>query len=213
MQFLFQRNTRKPVRTMHETEERIADRRCHAARKRSDVSLTAEQTDTPPWTAAGTLSVLLQPAHEHHEHVAVLGVYGEIDLGTAPMLREFLLPVLEHPPGRVVVDLSEVSFMDSTGGHVLVDTLRRLEPHNCALAIVCREGGQVHRLLALLGLLDVLTVYGSRESAVMAGDDVLRSGACRNSWRRPGHGPRTCDPLAGDPVSATTMTYEPYASS
>ena len=71
--------------------------------------------------------------------------------------------------------------MDSTGVHVLVDTLRRLEPQNRRLAIVCREGGQVHRLLALVGLLDTLSVYGSRESAVVGGGDRLRSEPGRNS--------------------------------
>ena len=57
----------------------------------------------------------------------------------------------------------------------LLDTLRRLEPQNRRLAIVCREAGQVHRLLALVGLLDALTVHRSRESAVIGGDDLLRS--------------------------------------
>ena len=105
----------------------------------------------------------------------MLSVHGEIDLETAPVLRKFLLPVLEHQTGPIVVDLSEVAFMDSTGLHVLVDTLRRLEPQNRRLAIASREGGQVHRLLALVGLLDALTVHRSRESAVLGGDDLLRS--------------------------------------
>ena len=159
---------------MQETEERVAGRRCQAATKRSDVSVAADQTDATPWTVAGTLSVRLLPADEHHRDVAVLSAHGEIDLRTAPVLREVLRPVLEQATGRVVVDLSEVPFMDSTGVHVLVETLRRLEPQNRPLAIVCQEGGQVHRLLALVGLLDAMTVYRSRESAVIAGDDVLR---------------------------------------
>jgi anti-anti-sigma factor len=123
-----------------------------------------------PEERAGTLSVRLLPAEKHSEHVAVLSVHGEIDLGTTPMLREALLPVLEHQTGPVVVDLSEVPFMDSTGVHVLVDTLRQLGPQNRPLAIVCPEGGQVHRLLALVGLLDALAVCHSRESVVIAGD-------------------------------------------
>ncbi len=65
--------------------------------------------------------------------------------------------------------------MDSTGVHVLVETLQRLKLQNRRLAIACREGGQVHRLLALVGLLDALSVHSSRESAVIGGDDLLRS--------------------------------------
>jgi anti-sigma B factor antagonist len=102
--------------------------------------------------------------------VAVLSMQGEIDLVTAPMLREALTPVVKLQTGPVVVDLSEVPFMDSTGVHVLMGTLRRLELQNRALALVCREEGQVHRILAWAGLLDIVSVYYSRESAVMAGD-------------------------------------------
>jgi anti-sigma B factor antagonist len=133
----------------------------------------AEEESADPRCDA--VSVGLLTAHGPHHDVAVLSVHGEIDLDSAPVLRKFLLPVLEHQTGPVVVDLSEVAFMDSTGLHVLVDTLRRLEPQNRRLAIVCREGGQVHRLLAVVGLLDALTVHRSRESAVLGGDDVLRS--------------------------------------
>lgn len=158
---------------MHEAEQQAPARRCHAASKRSDIPLAAEQTNVPQWTE--TVPGVLLMAYGQHQDVAVLSVHGQVDLGTAPVLREALLPVLEHQTGPVVVDLSEVPFMDSTGVHALVDTLRRLERPNRRLAIACREGGQVHRLLALLGLLDTLAAYRSRESAVIGGDDRLRS--------------------------------------
>jgi len=171
MQILFRRVIREPVRTMRQT-----DRRRHPAPTRSAISVAAEHTDAPPsTTASGPVSVRLLAAYEQHEHVAVLSVHGEIDLATAPMLRETLLPVLERQTGPVVIDLSEVSFMDSTGVHVLVDTLRWLEPQKRPLALVCHEEGQVHRLLAMVGLLAAVTVYSSRESAVIAGNDALRS--------------------------------------
>jgi anti-sigma B factor antagonist len=166
--------------TMYESEQQVPDRRCHAAPVRSHVAPAAEQTNVPQRTA-DAVTVDLLAAHEHDQDVAVLNVHGEVDIETAPALREALLPVLEHQSGPVVVDLSEVSFMDSTGVHVLVDTSRRLEPQNRRLAIACREGGQVHRLLALVGLLDTLTVRRSRESAVIGGDDLLRREPGRNS--------------------------------
>ena len=167
--------TEQPRPTTHETEEQVADRlRFPATSTRSDVSRAAEQTNGPEWTA-DTPSVGVLAAHEQHQGVAVLSVHGEVDLATTPVLRELMLPVLERQTGRLVVDLSEVPFMDSSGVHLLVDTLRRLERQKRPLAIVCREAGQVHQLLALVGLLDALTVYRSREAAVIGGDDVLRS--------------------------------------
>jgi anti-sigma B factor antagonist len=132
-------------------------------------------------SVAATFSVRLLGAHEHHQDVAVLSVHGEIDLGTAHLLRKVLLPVLEHQSGPVVVDLSEVPFMDSTGVHVLFDALRRLGPQNRPLAVVCHEEGQVDRVLTWVGLIDALTVCRSCESAVIAGDDILQSKPIRNS--------------------------------
>jgi anti-sigma B factor antagonist len=141
--------------------------------------------DAPPRTA-GTLSVGVLATDGHDQDAAaVLSVHGEIDLGTAPRLLEVLQPVLERQTGPVVLDLSEVSFVDSTGVHVLVETLQRLKLQNRRLAIACREGGQIHRLLALVGLLDALSVHSSRESAVIGGDDLLRSEPPGTNLRSP----------------------------
>jgi anti-sigma B factor antagonist len=148
---------------MHECEDQAADRGPHVARTRSEVSPAAHPAGASSWAAPGTLSVQLLAADQHR---TVLVVHGEIDLGTAPELRKALRTVLEQHTGPVVVDLSEVPFMDSTGVHVLADTLRRLESQNRPLAVVCDEGGQVHRLLKFVGLPDALTVSCSRETAL-----------------------------------------------
>jgi anti-sigma B factor antagonist len=170
---------------MHEIDEQQADRFLFdAGSMRSDLSRFSETHTGTAGRTAERVSVRVLAAPGHDQHAAVLNVHGEIDLGTAPVLREALSWVLERRTGPVVVDLSEVSFMDSTGVHVLVDTLEPLRLENRRLAIACREGGQVHRILGLLGLLDPLAVYRSRESAVSGGDDVLRSAPGRNA-RRP----------------------------
>jgi anti-sigma B factor antagonist len=160
---------------MHELEEQVADR-CRSAQDGCDeiLSLTAEAHTGALQRLADTFSVRLLAADEYDQDAAVLSVHGEIDLGTAPMLREALLPALEHQTGPVVVDLCEVPFMDSTGVHLLVDTLQQLRLEHRRLAIACREGGPVHRVLGLVGLLDTVAVYRSRESALIGGDDRLR---------------------------------------
>jgi len=169
------------MQAKHEIEQPQADRFLFdAGSMRSDLSRTAEMHTGAPGRTAERVSVRVLAAHDHDQHAAVLSVHGEIDLGTARVLREALSWVLEHRTGPVVVDLSEVSFMDSTGVHVLLDTLELLRHENRRLAIVCREGGQVHGVLALLGLLDALRVYHSREGAMIGGDDLLRSAPGRN---------------------------------
>ena len=56
-------------------------------------------------------------------HVIVT-VAGEVDLYTSPKMREALFAGLAEPPARVVVDLSGVSYMDSSGIATLVEALR-----------------------------------------------------------------------------------------
>ena len=55
---------------------------------------------------------------EHHDGTTVVSVAGEIDMVTAPKLRECLLTT----EGNVIVDLSAVSFFDSSGIAALVNT-------------------------------------------------------------------------------------------
>jgi anti-sigma B factor antagonist len=117
--------------------------------------------------------VRLLVADGQHRGAAVIGVRGEIDLETAPLLRKALQPVLEDRAGAVVVDLSEVTFMDSTGVHVLVESAERLDRQNRRFAAVCCEGGPVHRVLALVGLVERIAVHRSRESAVIGGRDLV----------------------------------------
>jgi anti-sigma B factor antagonist len=141
---------------------------------RSDRPLAPEARSEALQRSSGTFSASLVAADAGDQEAAVLSVRGEVDLATAALLREVLLPALEHGSGPVVIDLSEVSFMDSSGLHVLVDAHRRLSPQDRRLAIACREHGQVRRLLALVGLLDLLTVRRSRNSALTADDERIR---------------------------------------
>lgn len=106
---------------------------------------------------AGASSVRVAGTGDHQ--ATVVSIRGDIDLATAPGLRELLLPVLARGVVTpVLIDLSEVSFMDSTGVHLLVDTHRQLESQGRRFAVACHEHGRVHRLLGLVGVLDVLPV-------------------------------------------------------
>jgi anti-sigma B factor antagonist len=143
-------------------------------RVRPDHLLAAKAPHAALQRTAGSFSAALGAANEGPMDTTVLSVRGEIGLETTPMLLELLLPVLDHGTGAVVMDLPDVPFMDSSGVHFLVDTFRRLKGQSRRLAIACRERGQVHKLLALVGLLDALPVHGSRESALTDEDAPVR---------------------------------------
>ncbi len=79
------------------------------------------------------LSLATRTVGEH----TVLEVGGEVDVYTAPRLRERLLELIDGGARRVVVDLGRVDFLDSTGLGVLVGALKRLRTAGGSVALVC----------------------------------------------------------------------------
>ena len=98
---------------------------------------------------------------------SVVDVGGEIDVFTAPKLREHLVGVIEGGSSHLVVDLLDVSFMDSTGLGVLVGALRRVRETGGELVLVCAEGA-VRRVLGITGLDQLFPVRSSVAEAISA---------------------------------------------
>jgi anti-sigma B factor antagonist len=96
----------------------------------------------------------------------VVVVTGEIDMATAPMLGRELTSAIESGDGPVVLDLTEVTFFDSSGLRVAIVAHRDLGDRGRRLAVVCDPDGHVRRTFALAGLSDVLDLHPSREAAL-----------------------------------------------
>jgi anti-sigma B factor antagonist len=94
----------------------------------------------------------------------VVDVGGEIDLFSAPQLKERISQLVDEGSGRLVVNLENVDFMDSTGLGVLLGALKRVKEHDGSLAIVCPPG-PVHRVLTLTGMHKVFSIYTSLADA------------------------------------------------
>lgn len=92
-------------------------------------------------------------------------VSGEVDVFTAPRLREVLFDPAVCSQERVVVDLEGVSFIDSTGVGMLVAARRWTTSRGATLALVCTRGPTL-RLLEIVGLDKVFEVHASAASAL-----------------------------------------------
>ena len=97
------------------------------------------------------------------EQVTVIALRGEIDAHTAPRFDEAVARSFEEGARAVVVDLSEVSFIDAAGLGVAVRVARRRGPG--AVALACPHKGIV-RVFRVCGLDRLLDIYESREQAV-----------------------------------------------
>ena len=82
----------------------------------------------------------------------------EIDFLTAPALEAELDRAILEGHGKVVVDLCDVTFMDSSGAHVLLDSSKRLRALGRGFSVICVRGS-ISRLLEILGLGDRFAVH------------------------------------------------------
>jgi len=88
----------------------------------------------------------------------VVQVAGEIDVYTAPQLRELLDQQIDAGRYQLVVDLSGVSFMDSTGLGVLVGRLKQIRVHDGSMQLVCAQD-RVLKVFVITGLDKVFAIY------------------------------------------------------
>lgn len=95
----------------------------------------------------------------------VLAVKGEVDVYTAPRLREKLLELVSQGAYRIVVDLEGVEFLDSIGLGVLVGGLKRLRSHDGDLSLVCTHP-QILKVFKITGLTQVFSIYDTVDAAV-----------------------------------------------
>jgi anti-sigma B factor antagonist len=111
--------------------------------------------------------VSLQVSVEHVDGVARCVIVGEVDMATTPQLRDELIGLVDAGELRLVLDVSGVPFLDSTGLGVLMEVHRRLRDNTGAVALVGARPPLI-RLLTITNLSRALPVYRSVEDAIAA---------------------------------------------
>ena len=96
-----------------------------------------------------------------------ISVGGAVDLYSAPEFKEALERALDAGSRRLVLDLSEATFIDSTALGVIAGGLRRLGTIGGSLAIVCSHPGPM-RVFRVSGFDRFFPVCGSRDEALRA---------------------------------------------
>ena len=91
----------------------------------------------------------------HHNSHTVLRVEGELDLATAPQLRSRLANVIADSDGPILLDLADLSFIDSTGLREILTANAQLDRQDRELRVV-KSSVQVRRLFELCGISDLI---------------------------------------------------------
>jgi len=99
--------------------------------------------------------------------IEVVDVGGEIDIYTAPRLRELLIDLVSKGNYQIVVNLEKVGFLDSTGLGVLVGGLKRVRAHDGSLDLVCTQE-RILKIFKITGLTKVFGIHQTVDQAIAA---------------------------------------------
>jgi anti-sigma B factor antagonist len=97
--------------------------------------------------------------------VTVVAVEGEIDVYTAPRLRDRITELVSDGAYQLVVDLEGVDFLDSTGLGVLVGGLKKVRAHGGSLQLVCTQE-RLLKIFRITGLAKVFAIHSDTDAAV-----------------------------------------------
>ena len=104
-------------------------------------------------------------ATEEVEGATIIAVGGEIDVYTAPRLRDKITELVADGVYSLIIDMEGVEFLDSTGLGVLVGGLKRVRSHDGDLALVCTQR-RILKVLEITGLTKVFAIHDSVDAAV-----------------------------------------------
>jgi len=96
--------------------------------------------------------------------VCTVTLEGEVDVYTAPRLKEQLVALLEGDCVSVIVDLEKVAFIDSSGLGVLVSALRRAREKDGVVRIVCTRDS-ILKIFRITGLDKVFPIFSDASEA------------------------------------------------
>jgi anti-sigma B factor antagonist len=103
------------------------------------------------------------------EGVTILALGGEVDVYTSPRLKQEMTDLISTGTRKLVIDLTEVQYLDSTGLGVLIGGLKRAREHDGDLRLIC-DNLRILRIFEITGLTKIFDIYRN-ESEALAGLD------------------------------------------
>lgn len=97
--------------------------------------------------------------------VTVIAVGGEIDVYTAPRLRDRITELVAAGRYHLIVDLEAVEFLDSTGLGVLVGGLKKVRGEEGSMRLVCTQD-RLLKIFRITGLAKVFEIVDSADAAL-----------------------------------------------
>jgi len=103
-------------------------------------------------------------ARTPNDTTCLLEVEGEVDVYTSPQLKQEIVNLTDTGVKHIIIDLSKVEYLDSTGLGVLIGALKRLREVEGNLALV-GPGMRILRIFEITGLDKIFDIYSSADEA------------------------------------------------
>lgn len=95
----------------------------------------------------------------------VVTIHGELDVASAPTLRERLIGMVADGSTRLILDLEGLDFLDSTGLGAIISALKRARTNGGDLRLVCTQT-RIRRLFEITGLDKAFPLHASVDEAI-----------------------------------------------
>jgi len=113
----------------------------------------------------------IETSLRHQDNIPVLDVVGEIDIYTTPQFKEAVSEAIDQNKPAIVINMAQVTYMDSSGFGTLLSATKRLRPLDGALYLSgCNEA--IQRMLQITRLNTIFGVYATEEEAIAAAKSV-----------------------------------------
>jgi anti-sigma B factor antagonist len=118
----------------------------------------------------------IETSLRHLDGVPVLDVVGEIDIYTTPQFKEAVSAAIDENKPAIIINMAQVTYMDSSGFGTLLSATKRLRPLDGALYLTgCNDS--IQRMLQITRLNTIFGVYTTEDEALAAAKSALLGAA------------------------------------
>jgi len=116
----------------------------------------------------------IETSLRRRDEVPVLDVVGEIDIYTTPQFKEAVSAAIDENKPAIIINMTQVTYMDSSGFGTLLSATKRLRPLDGALYLTgCNDS--IQRMLQITRLNTIFGVYATEDEALAAVNSVSSS--------------------------------------
>ena len=119
---------------------------------------------------------------ERDDETVVALLTGEVDMSNATAVRQQIAEAVTPDDDALIVDLSELSFIDSAGLHSMIELGTVLDERRQKLLLCLPPGSTIRRAIEIIGLPHAVSVYSDRAEAM----DAVRASAVESHPIGPG---------------------------